>query len=92
MQLEESEDLSTIYAFGLVEYKQSGSNGGKIGLRMQLGGEVKGSNADEVKSCPRLSRMRPLVKESQKTWVIKKVIFCIIYVFILLLLHIVFSV
>ncbi|KAL1802102.1 hypothetical protein ACET3Z_030749 [Daucus carota] len=72
-KLEESEDLSTIYAFGLVEYKQSGSNGGKIGLRMQLGGEVKGSNADEVKSCPRLSRMRPLVKESQKTWVIKKI-------------------
>ncbi|KAK1402324.1 putative helicase MAGATAMA 3 [Heracleum sosnowskyi] len=72
-KLGESEELSTTYAFGLVEYKQSVSNGGKIGLRMQLGGEVKGTNADELKSCPRLLRMRPLVKESQKTWVIKKI-------------------
>ncbi|XP_074381844.1 putative helicase MAGATAMA 3 [Apium graveolens] len=69
-KLEKSEERSPTYAFGLVEYKQSG---GKIGLRMQLGGEVKGTNAVELKSCPRLLRMRPLVKESQKTWFITKI-------------------
>lgn len=88
MQLGESEDLSTTYAFGLVEYKQSVSNGGKIGLRMQLGGEVKGTNAEELKSCPRLLRMRPLVKESQKTWVIKKVIFSSLNIKITTMYHI----
>ncbi|KAK1374132.1 tRNA-splicing endonuclease positive effector (SEN1) [Heracleum sosnowskyi] len=70
----ESEDLPTIYAFGLVEYTIPGKFGIKIGLRMQLGGEIKGGlNVDEIKSCPRLLRMRPLVKESPETWAIKKV-------------------
>lgn len=72
--LDNSEELPTTYAFGLVEYTIPGKFGVKIGLRMQLGGEVKGgSNADEIISCPRLLLMRPLVKESPKTWFIKKV-------------------
>ncbi|KAL8114930.1 hypothetical protein AgCh_021673 [Apium graveolens] len=73
-KLHNSEELPAIYAFGLVEYTIPGKFGVKIGLRMQLGGEVGGGlNADVIKSCPRLLRMRSLVKESPETWVIKKV-------------------
>ncbi|KAK1384452.1 putative helicase MAGATAMA 3 [Heracleum sosnowskyi] len=73
-KLHDSEEFPTIYAFGLVEYTIPGKFGTQIGLRMQLGGEVKGGlNADQIKSCPRLLCMRLLVKESPQTWGIKKV-------------------
>lgn len=72
LQFGEGKELPTTYAFALVEHRQMG----KIRLRMHLNGEVKGSNTDEVASCPRLLSMRSLVKEVQKTWSIMKV--CII--------------
>lgn len=65
----EGKELPTTYAFALVEHRQLG----KIRLRMQLNGEVRGSNTGEVESCPRLLSMRPLVKEVQKMWSIMKI-------------------
>ncbi|KAM7499180.1 hypothetical protein LguiA_023594 [Lonicera macranthoides] len=61
--------VPTTYAFALVEHRQTD----KIRLRMQLSGEIKGVNTDEAVACARLSTMRSLVGELQKTWSIMKI-------------------
>ncbi|KAI5661475.1 hypothetical protein M9H77_20798 [Catharanthus roseus] len=65
----EGRELPTAYAFGLVEHRQHD----KIRLRMNLSGEVKGFNTDEVQSCPRLLNMHPLITEVQRYFFIMKI-------------------
>lgn len=55
----DGKELPIAYGFALVEHRQDG----KIRLRMNLSGEVKGFNTDEVQSCSRLLNMRPLITE-----------------------------
>lgn len=69
VQFGEGRELPTAYAFGLVEHRQHD----KIRLRMNLSGEVKGFNTDEVQSCPRLLNMHPLITEVQRYFFIMKV-------------------
>ncbi|CAI9103934.1 OLC1v1002530C1 [Oldenlandia corymbosa var. corymbosa] len=55
----ENKKLPTAYAFALVEHRQQD----KIRLRMNLSGEYKGLNTDDVESCQRLLNMHPLVTD-----------------------------
>lgn len=78
LQFEGGIEVPTTYAFALVEHRQTD----KIRLRMQLSGEIKGVNTDEAVACARLSTMRSLVGELQKTWSIMKVFFLYMYIYI----------
>ncbi|XP_028081150.1 probable helicase MAGATAMA 3 [Camellia sinensis] len=60
----EGKELPTKYAFALVEHRND--NKLQVTLRMQLSGEVKRTNADEVEQCPRLLNMLSLVSEVNK--------------------------
>ncbi|XP_058214440.1 probable helicase MAGATAMA 3 isoform X1 [Rhododendron vialii] len=57
--------LPTKYAFGLVENRHDIL--GQVTVRLQLRGEVKQLNADDVEPCPRLLNMRSLVSEESKS-------------------------
>ncbi|KAI8556499.1 hypothetical protein RHMOL_Rhmol05G0257700 [Rhododendron molle] len=57
--------LPTKYAFGLVENRHDIL--GQVTLRLQLRGEVKQLNADDIEPCPRLLNMRSLVSEESKS-------------------------
>ncbi|CAL5358399.1 unnamed protein product [Camellia sinensis] len=63
-QFGEGKELPTKYAFALVEHRND--NKLQVTLRMQLSGEVKRTNADEVEQCPRLLNMLSLVSEVNK--------------------------
>ncbi|KAI7991318.1 putative helicase MAGATAMA 3 [Camellia lanceoleosa] len=63
-QFGEGKELPTKYAFALVEHRND--NKLQVTLRMQLSGEVKRTNADEVEQCPRLLNMLSLVSEVDK--------------------------
>ncbi|KAL7120163.1 hypothetical protein ACP275_02G106600 [Erythranthe tilingii] len=67
----EDKGLPTTYAFALVEQRQRD----RITLRLYLSGEVKGFNTDDVKTCPRLLRMLPIVsqKEGSKPFHVRKI-------------------
>ncbi|KAL7199938.1 hypothetical protein ACSBR2_022113 [Camellia fascicularis] len=70
-QFGEGKELPTKYAFALVEHRND--NKLQVTLRMQLSGEVKRTNADEVEQCPRLLNMLSLVSEVNKPLRILKI-------------------
>ncbi|KAI7990175.1 putative helicase MAGATAMA 3 [Camellia lanceoleosa] len=70
-QFGEGKELPTKYAFALVEHRND--NKLQVTLRMQLSGEVKRTNADEVEQCPRLLNMLSLVSEVDKPLRILKI-------------------
>lgn len=88
--------LPTKYAFGLVENRHDIL--GQVTVRLQLRGEVKQLNADDVEPCPRLLNMRSLVSEESKSkslnilkvWLYYRDIcyteLCVVCVFLFLLL------
>ncbi|XAR69588.1 hypothetical protein NMG60_11001239 [Bertholletia excelsa] len=63
--------LPTKYAFAIVEHRHD--NKLQVTVRMQLNGEVKHINADEVEPCSRLLNVRSLVSELNKPLYILKI-------------------
>lgn len=57
--------LPTKYAFGLVENRHD--NLFQVTVRLQLRGEVKQLNVDDVEPCPRLLNMCSLISEESKS-------------------------
>ncbi|KAL3814454.1 hypothetical protein ACJIZ3_015722 [Penstemon smallii] len=65
----EGKRLPTTYAFALVEHRQQDN----IRLRLHLSGEFNRYNTDDVRTCPRLLNMVPLVTEVKKLFFVMKI-------------------
>lgn len=71
VQFGDDTKLPTTYAFALVEQRLPD----KIRLRMQLNGETKRVDTNEVTTSKSLLKVRSLIVEQKKTWYIMKVLF-----------------
>ncbi|KAK4476866.1 hypothetical protein RD792_016030 [Penstemon davidsonii] len=69
LQFGEGKQLPTTYAFALVEHRQQD----KIRLRLHLSGEFNRYNTDDIRTCPRLLNMVPLVTEVNKIFYVMKI-------------------